>query len=53
MALVAVGVNENGEREILGFDIGMTEDGPLWIEFLRRLVSRGLKGVKLVIVICP
>lgn len=50
MALVvAVGVNENGEREILGFDIGMTEDGPFWTDFLRRLVSRGLKGVKLVI----
>lgn len=50
MALVvAVGVNENGEREILGFDIGMAESGPFWTDFLRRLVSRGLKGVKLVI----
>lgn len=50
MALVvAVGVNENGEREILGFDIGMTESGPFWTEFLRGLVARGLKGVKLVI----
>lgn len=50
MALVvAVGVNENGEREILGFDIGMTENGPFWTEFLRSLVSRGLNGVKLVI----
>ncbi|MEW6215012.1 MAG: IS256 family transposase [Nitrospirota bacterium] len=50
MALVvAVGVNENGEREILGFDIGMTESGPFWAEFLRKLVARGLRGVKLVI----
>jgi len=50
MALVvAVGVNENGEREILGFDIGMSENGPFWTDFLRRLVARGLKGVKLVI----
>jgi putative transposase len=50
MALViAIGVNEEGEREILGFDIGMTENGPFWTEFLRRLVGRGLNGVKLVI----
>lgn len=50
MALVvAVSVNENGEREILGFDVGMTENGPFWTEFLRRLVSRGLHGVQLVI----
>lgn len=50
MALVvAVGVNDKGEREILGFDIGMSEDGPFWTEFLRRLVARGLNGVKLVI----
>jgi len=50
MALVvAVGVNENGEREILGFDIGMTENGPFWTEFLRSLVARGLNGVKLAI----
>lgn len=50
MALVvAIGVNENGEREILGFDIGMAESGPFWTEFLRGLVSRGLNGVKLVI----
>lgn len=50
MALViAVGVNKSGEREILGFDVGMSEDGEFWKEFLRGLVSRGLKGVKLVI----
>ena len=50
MALVvAVGVNENGEREILGFNVGLTESGPFWTEFLRRLVNRGLHGVQLVI----
>ena len=50
MALViAVGVNQSGEREVLGFDVGMSEDGAFWEEFLRRLVARGLKGVKLVI----
>jgi len=50
MALViAVGVNQQGEREILGFDVGMSEDGAFWEEFLRRLVARGLKGVRLVI----
>ena len=49
MALVvAIGVNENGEREILGFDIGMVENGPFWTDFLRRLVKRGLTGVKLI-----
>jgi len=41
MALViAVGVNQQGEREILGFDVGMSEDGAFWEEFLRRLVAR-------------
>ncbi|HHW49341.1 MAG TPA: IS256 family transposase [Clostridiaceae bacterium] len=50
MALViAVGVNQSGGREILGYDVGMSEDGAFWEEFLRRLVARGLKGVKLVI----
>ncbi len=50
MALViAIGVNQHGEREILSFDVGMSEDGAFWEEFLRGLVARGLKGVKLVI----
>ena len=35
--------------KILGFDVGMSEDGAFWEEFLRRLVARGLKGVRLVI----
>jgi len=37
---IAVGVNQQGEREILGFDVGMSEDGAFWEEFLRRLVAR-------------
>jgi transposase-like protein len=49
MALVlAVGVREDGYREVLGWDIGHTEDEAFWAEFLRRLVRRGLRGVRLV-----
>lgn len=50
MALVvAVGVTETGEREVLGLDVGLTEDGPFWTAFLRGLVHRGLGDVLLVI----
>jgi len=50
MALVvAVGVTDTGEREVLGLDVGLTEDGPFWTEFLRTLVRRGLQDVQLVI----
>ena len=50
MALVvAIGVRSTGEREILGCDIGLSEDAPFWTEFLRGLKRRGLKGVKLAI----
>lgn len=50
MALViAIGVKETGEREVLGFDVGLTEDGAFWTTFLRSLVARGLRGVKLAI----
>jgi len=49
MALVlATAVNEQGDREVLGFDVGHSEDGAFWTAFLRRLVARGLKGVLLV-----
>jgi putative transposase len=49
MALViAVGVRDNGDREVLGFDVGHSEDGGFWTAFLRHLVARGLKGVLLV-----
>ena len=47
--VIAVGVNGNtGEREVLGLDVGPSEDGAFWISFLRSLVVRGLRGVKLV-----
>jgi transposase-like protein len=50
MALViAIGVNEQGERVLLGFDLGASEEEAFWTGFLRSLVSRGLKGVRLVI----
>ncbi len=48
-ALVAVGVNNDGHREILGIDIAASEDGAGWTAFLRSLVARGLSGVKLVV----
>jgi transposase-like protein len=47
--LVAVGVNEDGRREILGLDVVTAEDGAGWLAFLRGLRARGLKGVKLVV----
>lgn len=48
-AVIAVGVRETGEREVLGFDVGAAETYEFWLEFLRGLVARGLKGVRLVI----
>jgi putative transposase len=46
--VIAVGVNgETGEREILGVDVGPSEDGAFWTSFLRSLVGRGLGGVRL------
>ncbi len=48
-AVVAIGVTEHGEREVLGLDIGASEDAAFWTEFLRGLVSRGLSGVQLVV----
>jgi putative transposase len=47
--LVAVGVNADGRREILGLDVVADEDGAGWLAFLRSLRARGLKGVELVI----
>lgn len=47
--VVAVGVAETGERRVLGLDTGPSEDHVFWAAFLRSLVKRGLKGVKLVI----
>jgi len=47
-ALIAVGVNAEGYREILGVDVTTAEDGVGWLTFLRSLTARGLSGVKLV-----
>src|SRR3984957_7509247 len=47
--IVAVGVNGDGRREVLGMDIGPSEAEPFWTEFLRKLRRRGLRGVKLII----
>jgi len=48
-AIIAVGVNADGRREVLGLEIGTSEAEPIWTEFLRKLTRRGLRGVKLVI----
>jgi transposase-like protein len=48
-ALVAVGVNADGGREVLGLDVASEEDGAGWLAFLRSLTARGLSGVRLVI----
>lgn len=47
--IVAVGVNSDGRREVLGMDVGPSEAEPFWKDFLRKLTRRGLRGVKLVI----
>lgn len=47
--IVAVGVNTDGRREVLGMDIGPSEAEPFRVAFLRKLARRGLRGVKLVI----
>ena len=47
--IIAVGVNSDGRREVLGMEVGTSEAEPIWTEFLRRLTRRGLRGVKLVV----
>ena len=47
--VVATGVAADGHREVLGFDVGDSEDGAFWTAFLRSLRARGLGGVQLVI----
>jgi len=47
--IVAVGVNSDGQREVLGLKVGHSEAEPFWTELLRSLNRRGLRGVKLVI----
>ena len=48
-ALLAVGVNADGQREVLGLDVASGEDGAGWLAFLRSLTARGLSGVRLII----
>ena len=38
--VIAIGVRETGEREVLGLDVGPSEDGAFWLQFLRSLVGR-------------
>jgi len=47
--IIAVAVNTDGTREVLGTAIGPSEAEPFWTSFLRSLTRRGLRGVKLVI----
>ena len=46
--VIATGVRENGEREVLGFALGASEEEAFWFDFLRSLKRRGLTGVQLV-----
>ena len=47
--VIATGVAADGNREVLGLDVGDSEDEVFWTQFLRSLKDRGLDGVKLVI----
>jgi len=47
--IIAIAVNTDGVREVLGVQVGASEAEPFWTEFLRDLSRRGLRGVKLVI----
>jgi transposase-like protein len=47
--IIAVGVNTDGRRDVLGVATGPSEAEPFWKGFLRSLADRGLRGVKLVI----
>jgi transposase-like protein len=47
--IIAVGVNTDGRREVLGMEIGTSEAEAIWTEFLRKLTRRGLRGVKLAV----
>ena len=47
--VIATGVTSAGDREVLGVEVGDSEDGAFWTAFLRSLRARGLSGVQLVI----
>jgi putative transposase len=46
--VIAIGVRETGDRDILGFSLGASEEYAFWLDFLRSLSRRGLQGVQLV-----
>jgi putative transposase len=46
---IAVGVNVDGRPKVLGMAVGSSEAAPFWLDFLRTLTRRGLRGVKLVV----
>ena len=50
--LVAIGVDSEGHREVIGVAEGMKEDGDSWEQFVRGMIERGLKGVRLVVGDC-
>ena len=47
--LIAVGVNEEGKREVLGVSVALSEQEVHWRSFLQSLTQRGLHGVELII----
>ena len=47
--LVAIGVDDTGHREVIGVAEGMKEDKASWEQFIRSMIERGLKGVRLVV----
>ena len=47
--LVAIGINAEGHREVIGVTEGMREDSASWEQFFRGMIERGLKGVRLVV----
>lgn len=47
--LVAIGVDDTGHREVVGVAEGMKEDRASWEQFVRSLIERGLRGVRLVV----
>jgi len=47
--LVAIGINREGHREVIGVTEGMKEDRASWEQFFRGMIERGLKGVRLVV----
>ena len=47
--LVAIGVNREGRREVIGVTEGMRKGGDSWEQFVRGMIERGLRGVRLVV----